>query len=128
MNKVGGLYFNSTIYSLRQNALSCNLLTCFRYDRIQDVQEWRGEISSDHRKLRLLDLPVPSSVADVLSIMGDTKDEEYPLYRLGNPPDYLSTTATGTSASVFANANIILSVDKRSLCFQTKKKAYHGSS
>ena len=69
---------------------------------------------------------MPSSVADVLTIMGDTKDEGYPLYRSGNPPDYLSTTATGTSASVFANANIILFVDIK-IFMLSNEKAYHDS-
>ena len=103
-------------------------LICFRYDRIHHVQEWQGEISSDHRKLRLSELPVPGSVADILTIMGDTKDEEYPMYRSGNPPDYLSTSATGTSSTMQNNAKQydILSVNDTLLCF-FNEKAYHDT-
>ncbi|XP_072013690.1 beta-alanyl-dopamine/carcinine hydrolase-like isoform X2 [Amphiura filiformis] len=68
---------------------------CNRYDRIPDVAEGE-EVSSDHRKRRIEALPVPSSVDDVLAIIGDTAgDERFPVYRSGKEPDYLFTAATG---------------------------------
>jgi len=50
--------------------------------------------SSDHRLARINELPSPKMSADVCSILGDTKDKQYPIYRNSSPPDDSSTLAT----------------------------------
>jgi hypothetical protein len=50
--------------------------------------------SSVHRMLRAKELPQPTTTDGIRTILGDTKDKEYPLYRNGAPPDTISTDAT----------------------------------
>ncbi len=99
-------YFQCTIFRVILNfCVKCyarhfwpsflNIAYYFRYDRIPRVSEWAGEASSDHRKNRIEALAVPSSVGDVLRIIGDTGDKGFPIYRSGQYPDYIHTTATG---------------------------------
>lgn len=41
----------------------------------------RGDPSTHHRQTRLWELPAPTSVSDAITILGDTKDDQYPIYR-----------------------------------------------
>ena len=52
-------------------------------------------ISSEHRTKRILEFEPPATVQDVLKILGDTKDPDYPLYRTPRKTDESSTIATG---------------------------------
>ncbi len=51
--------------------------------------------SSEHRLARVKSLPQPDSAADMLKILGDTGDSEYPIFRTATPPDTTATIATG---------------------------------
>ena len=51
--------------------------------------------SSDHRLARVKQLPPPSDATGILSILGDTHDHQYPIYRTAVPPDSAATIATG---------------------------------
>ena len=51
--------------------------------------------SSQHRLARVQELPPAQDDSDVLSILGDTYDHQYPIYRNGAPPDSAATITTG---------------------------------
>ena len=57
--------------------------------------EQRDYPSSDHRLQRVKELPHPVSLDDLRSILGDTEDMEYPIFRTATPPDSVETLATG---------------------------------
>ncbi|ELU14098.1 hypothetical protein CAPTEDRAFT_220846 [Capitella teleta] len=63
--------------------------------------------SSKHRTKRIKEFLPPQTIRDVLKILGDTADGEYPLYRTPLPTDNSSTVATalydfrGCTLSVF---------------------------
>jgi hypothetical protein len=51
-------------------------------------------------------LPPPTDSAGVLSILGDTRDPQYPIFRTATPPDSAATIATalfdlGTDKKMF---------------------------
>lgn len=50
--------------------------------------------SSNHRLARIKQLPPPSSKKDILTILGDTGDADYPIYRDATPPDTSVTLCT----------------------------------
>ena len=54
--------------------------------------------SSEHRLARVKQLPPPTDSEGVLSILGDTWDHKYPIYRTGVPPDSAATITTGKCA------------------------------
>ena len=56
--------------------------------------------SLDHRLARVKQLPPPSDAAGILSILGDTWDHQYPIYRTAVPPDSAATITTGNSTCV----------------------------
>ena len=51
--------------------------------------------SSLHRLARAKELPQPNNVSDILSLLGDTSDPNYPIYRTATGPDGAATLATG---------------------------------
>ena len=51
--------------------------------------------SSEHRLERVRQLPPPKDATDIRSILGDTEDKEYPIFRTGSPPETMATLATG---------------------------------
>ena len=53
--------------------------------------------SSLHRLSRVKQLPQPTNSTDILALLGDTADTEYPIYRTATGPDTLATLATGES-------------------------------
>ena len=59
--------------------------------------EQRDDPSSVHRQQRVKEMPSPKTAGDLRSILGDTKDKEYPIFRTATPPDSAETLATGQS-------------------------------
>ncbi|XP_066265992.1 beta-alanyl-dopamine/carcinine hydrolase-like [Branchiostoma lanceolatum] len=51
------------------------------------VPEWPLSPSSHHRKARASELVAPRTKEDVLAVLGDTEDPEYPIYRSGTGRD-----------------------------------------
>jgi len=73
--------------------------------------------SSEHRLARVKELPRPNDTVDLLTILGDTHDPQYPIYRNGAPPDTAATIATGTvpviySSSIVGSQQFVHLVDK----------------
>eukprot|EP01028_Stygiella_incarcerata_P011023 TRINITY_DN602_c0_g1_i4.p1 TRINITY_DN602_c0_g1~~TRINITY_DN602_c0_g1_i4.p1 ORF type:complete len:399 (-),score=106.01 TRINITY_DN602_c0_g1_i4:71-1267(-) len=62
------------------------------YERLTVPQ--KTEESSVHRMRRAKELPQPTNADGIRMILGDTKDNEYPIYRDGAPPDSICTDAT----------------------------------
>ena len=59
-----------------------------------DVDQY-DDPSSDHRLARVKQLPAPTNSTDILSILGDTADKQYPIFRTATPPDTAATITTG---------------------------------
>ena len=67
---------------------------CDRYLR-QNVSQ-RVDPSSEHRLERVRQLTPPTDASGIRSILGDTADNQYPIFRTGVPPDSgVATLATG---------------------------------
>lgn len=49
--------------------------------------------SSKHRQARA-DLLPQETISDILAVLGDTGDREYPIYRNAHPPDTSATLAS----------------------------------
>lgn len=62
--------------------------------------------SSAHRLARVKQLPVPKSVEDVLTVLGDTADADFPIYRTSNA---LTALQGGDSAYTLITALFALS-------------------
>ena len=52
--------------------------------------------SSEHRLTRIKQLHPAYNKEDILAYLGDTKDDQYPIYRTAASPDGAATIATGT--------------------------------
>ena len=59
-----------------------------------DVPQYEDP-SSEHRLARVRDLPPPTDARDIATILGDTEDKKYPIYRTATPPDTAVTLSTG---------------------------------
>ena len=59
-----------------------------------DVPEY-SDPSSIHRLSRVKQLPQPTNSSDILAMLGDTADPDYPIYRTATGPDGAATLATG---------------------------------
>ena len=59
-----------------------------------DVPQYEDP-SSEHRLARVRELPPPTDARDITTILGDTEDKKYPIYRTATPPDTAVTLATG---------------------------------
>ena len=59
-----------------------------------DVQQWEDP-SSVHRMQRVKELAPPTTIDGVKTILGDTNDKQYPIFRTGKSPDGAATLATG---------------------------------
>ena len=57
-----------------------------------------ADIASIHHLERIKQLPVPTCSKDILGILGDTADPQYPIFRNGAPPDDSVTLGTGNNA------------------------------
>jgi hypothetical protein len=57
-------------------------------------QEQLSDTSSIHRQRRIDEFPVPKSAQDLLDILGDHKDAEYPIYRTPSTTDPYATCST----------------------------------
>ena len=66
--------------------------------------------SSVHRLARVKQLPQPTNSSDILRLLGDTKDTDYPIYRTATPPDTLATLLTGESYDHEPNGHNIYSI------------------
>eukprot|EP00731_Ephydatia_muelleri_P010326 Em0005g912a len=53
-----------------------------------------ADIGSIHHLERIKQLPVPTCSKDILGILGDTADPQYPIFRNGAPPDNTVTLGT----------------------------------
>lgn len=53
------------------------------------------DTSSQHRLARLRNLPPPENARDILNILGDTEDKDFPFYRHASATDCYDTLATG---------------------------------
>ena len=51
--------------------------------------------SSIHRLARVKELPVPSTPEQVLDVLGDTQDKDYPIFRTDTASDHVDTLCTG---------------------------------
>ena len=51
--------------------------------------------SSIHRLARVKALPVPTTPENVLDILGDTQDKDYPIFRTDTASDHVDTLCTG---------------------------------
>ncbi|KAI8488227.1 hypothetical protein Bbelb_340760 [Branchiostoma belcheri] len=58
------------------------------------VPEWPLSPSSHHRKARAVEMAAPRTKQDVLAVLGDTKDPEYPIFRSGTGKDKGYTLST----------------------------------
>ena len=86
--------------------LSLSILVCGKYTFSVDVLDLAHRYlhsdvaqytdpSSQHRLARVKQLPPPTDSAGVISILGDTGDPQYPIFRTATPPDSAATIATG---------------------------------
>ncbi|KAG8227771.1 hypothetical protein J437_LFUL005778 [Ladona fulva] len=73
-----------------------NIYHCNKYLRLK-VPEVDGMIitSSDRRHAVMDNAPSPTTKQDVINILGDDSDKEYPIYREGKSEDFVKTIATG---------------------------------
>lgn len=71
-----------------------NLLSSSRRYLHSQVEQ-RDDPSSVHRLQRVRELPPPKTLKELRSILGDTQDMEYPIFRTASPPDSGETLATG---------------------------------
>jgi hypothetical protein len=53
------------------------------------------DTSTIHRQRRVYAMAAPQGEDDIIDILGDTADAQWPIYRNGNPPDDAVTCATG---------------------------------
>ncbi|XP_055343765.1 beta-alanyl-dopamine/carcinine hydrolase-like [Paramacrobiotus metropolitanus] len=77
-----------------------------KYERIRVKQNPDNIVSSVHRQNRAKQFPVPQNVENVLNILGDTADADYPIYRTPNEKDGGCTIAV----ALFDLRNMTLSV------------------
>ena len=69
---------------------------CFCRYLHSDVPQYTDP-SSLHRLSQVKELPQPTNSTDILALLGDTADTEYPIYRTATGPDSAATLATGKS-------------------------------
>lgn len=55
--------------------------------------------SSDHRHAVMKCFPHPASRKDVINILGDQSNKEYPIFHESGDDDYVKTVAVGKMAS-----------------------------
>ena len=55
---------------------------------------------------RIKQLPPPTTKEDILAILGDSTDKEYPIYRNDTPPDAGLTLCTGMSTHQTADHHL----------------------
>ncbi len=67
----------------------------FTYRYLHSDVDQVNDSSSLHRLERVKELPPPSDAMDILKILGDTGDRDYPIYRRAIFPDEGKTLATG---------------------------------
>lgn len=83
------------------------------YRRIHEQQEY--EASSRHRMQRLKELKPAQNLRDLIALISDKHDTEYPIYRNGNPPD---TCRTLTSTIFDISRGQVLVFTRRPLMAQ----------
>jgi len=76
-----------SVWEVKQNYSHFNMY------RHLNVSDYTDE-SSVHRLERSNEFPRPENLTDVATMLGDTKDPEYPIYRDGQPPDDAATVCT----------------------------------
>jgi hypothetical protein len=73
-----------------------DLLYLCRYLRLQIPEAGGGiMLSSDHRHATMNSFPRPSSRGDVINMLGDQSDKEYPIFHESGDDDYAKTVAVG---------------------------------
>ena len=63
--------------------------------RITEDSQSLAVLSSDGRHVALNKAGSPNTVQDVVNLLSDESDDDYPLYRRGTPKDHVLTIATG---------------------------------
>ena len=81
-------YFDLTLYD------RCNYLFSGRYRRLHISEDQDHIQSSVHRTARIEAMPLAHDRASILTILGDTTDKAFPIYRY-REKDGSSTLATG---------------------------------
>lgn len=91
---------NKVVWNIEVSPVGANPLQMHEYDYHfnmylrQNVSQ-AIDPSSEHRLERVRQLPPPKDAIDIRSILGDTEDKEYPIFRTGSPPDTgVATLAT----------------------------------
>jgi len=77
-----------TLFEVKANYSHFNMY--LHSDKVQQ----HSDDSSIHRKNVVDSYPIPKSPNDILKILGDTSDPQWPIFRNSNPPDCCSTVAS----------------------------------
>jgi hypothetical protein len=56
--------------------------------------------SSNHRHATMNSFPHPATKEDVITILGDQSDKEYPIFRESGVDDYVKTVAVGKITNI----------------------------
>jgi hypothetical protein len=84
--------------------LGTNVLFHANEYKFLDVEQSPSD-SSDHRMARAAELPPPVCGSDILTILGDTKDADWPIYRSATGSDTGYTLTTALFALDFSPGN-----------------------
>jgi len=87
------------IFEVERNYSHFNMYKILTLNQIPDI-------STVHRQSRCNQLPIPASVEDVRSILGDTQDTDYPIYRVATTTDPEDTVVT----AIFDITNLVVYV------------------
>ncbi|XP_048236424.1 uncharacterized protein LOC124143258 [Haliotis rufescens] len=99
-------------YTVGCEGVSNNTNTTGRYFHFNlynhmDVEQMTSlMISSYHRQARVAQLPEVRFLDDILYVLGDTYDTDYPIYRTARPPDVFSTITTALFDLTYCNLYI----------------------
>ncbi|CAG5117501.1 unnamed protein product [Candidula unifasciata] len=83
-----------TISEVADPDKNCHYIHCNNFLHLK-TSEIPNLVSSVARQTRAEEFPAPKKQADVLAILGDETNQEYPIYRTVRPTDYSSTSFTG---------------------------------
>jgi len=78
---------NISVYWIQGNYSHTNMYKHLNVDQYSDE-------SSIHRDHRINELPTVQGAQDILTVLGDTQDPQYPIYRNSSPPDCCSTCSS----------------------------------
>ena len=72
-------HFGPQIYSVRDETGAAPFFHANQYQTLNSLPQWLSN-SSTHRIARAAALPVPSSASELLAVLGDQKDWNYPIF------------------------------------------------